>query len=503
MLTKKLNLGEFIYEKETINGNDIYSFLGIPYAKAETFGMPKITDNYGDKIINSGLGMRFPQNDVPPFINFLMKNPMMRKEILTINDKTDENAFVLNIWTSDIETKKPVLVFIHGGGFTYGSGTTPLYNGKYLAAKGIVVVTINYRLSAPGFIPVVIDGKLSANRGFFDQQCALKWVRKNISSFGGDTKNITLMGQSAGALSASMHLKSKESSENFDKMIICSGGTNDCLSEEEAEKIANSFLKRNRIDNTEMLLSLPWKKLIKLKMPLEVLSSPVIDGDFLKDDPKKAMETGEFSPKIVMIGSTGDEMKMVDNKSWYKALGIATKEEKFNKNCLRLYGSDGLILAEELRKKHPELIDMQFKMMEMPFHVTVLQELKLYSKKAPCYGYRMNFVPNIWNGMRGAYHCAELPFFFGTIQNMDYSITNENIIQMEIIQNDWLAFIKEGKIPGREPFEERERIILYEGTEAKLIDFPERKIIEDLQDSGLFKKILKSFMKGRDENFIA
>ncbi len=278
-----LSLGTFVYEDEKVNDIDILSFLGIPYAKAERFGMPQMIESYDKQTVNSGEGMRFPQNKVPPLINIFLKNPMMRKEILTESDKTDENAFVLNIWTSGTREKKPVLVFIHGGGFTYGSGTTPLYNGKYLAAKGIVVVTVNYRLSVPGFIPVMLNGKLSANRGFFDQQCALKWVRKNISAFGGDSGNITLMGQSAGGLSASMQMMNEESSRYFDKLIVCSAGLGDCMAIEQAEKLADSFLKLNRLSGSEELLSLPWKKLIRLKMPLELLSKPVVDGVFLKD----------------------------------------------------------------------------------------------------------------------------------------------------------------------------------------------------------------------------
>ena len=146
-------------------------------------------------------------------------------------------------------------------------------------------------------------------------------------------------------------------------------------------------------------------------------------------------------------------MKMVDNKSWYKGLGIVTKEANFHEKCLKAYGPEGVQFANELRKEYQSLTEMQFKMMEAPFHATVLQELKFYSRLAPCYGYRMNFVPNIWNGLRGAYHCAELPFIFGTIQDIGRSVTEENRLQMDILQNDWLSFIRDGVIPGREIFE--------------------------------------------------
>lgn len=501
--TKQLNLGTFICENEKVNGTNVQAYLGIPYAKSERFGMPKMIESYQTQPVNFGVGMRFPQNKVPPLINLFLKNPMMRKEILTETDETSENAFVLNIWTSATEGKKPVLVYIHGGGFTYGSGTTPLYNGRYLAAKGIVVVTINYRLSVTGFIPVMIDGKLSCNRAFFDQQCALKWVRQNISSFGGDENNITLMGQSAGGLSVSMQMMNEESSQYFDKLIVCSSGIGECMTMEQAERYAGNFLKINRLSDSNELLRLPSKKLIRLKMPLELLSTPIVDGMFLKDDVGKLKDRGEFSAKPVMIGTTGDELAMVNNKSWYKGLGIVSKEENFRATCLQRYGEEGLRLAEELKKQYPNLIERQFKMMEAPFHVTALREMKRYSKLTTCYGYRMNFVPNIWNGLRGAYHCAELPLIFGTIQDICKKPTEKNLLQMEIMQKDWLAFMREGDIPGRESFGENSKITLYEEREAKIIDFPQRALIEELLDTGLFTKIMKSFIRGRDEKFIA
>ena len=102
---KQTESGTFICKDEYIDGIKIQSFLGIPYAKSERFGIPEMTDTYRKSPANYGIGLRFPQNDVPPFLNLFLKNPMMRKEILTDSDKTDENAFVLNIWTNDTQKK--------------------------------------------------------------------------------------------------------------------------------------------------------------------------------------------------------------------------------------------------------------------------------------------------------------------------------------------------------------------------------------------------------------
>jgi len=493
--TMNLESGVFTYGSENVDGINVLSFLGIPYAKAERFGMPEKIATHRKTPVNSGVGMRFPQKNTPQLTNLFLKNPMRRREVLANKDKMDENAFALNIWTVDSEGKKPVLVFIHGGGFANGSGTTPLYNGKYLAAKGIVVVTINYRLGVLGFMPVMLDGKLSVNLGFYDQQCALKWIRQNISAFGGDAENITLMGQSAGGLSASMHMMNEESSKQFDKLILCSTSADRCVDLDHARKTADSFLKTNRLSGSEELRSLSWEKLIRLKMPLGFLASPVVDGVFLKDDVKNLTAASAFSPKPVMLGTNGDEFKMIDNKFWYKAMGIATEEADFRKKYLENCGPEEVSAVEELRKKYTTLAEVQFKLIEMLYHITALQKMEKYSMKAPCYGYRMNFVPNIWNGLRGAYHCAELPFIFGTIRDIGRSATEENLAQMEIIQNDWIAFMKEGSVPGREAFGENGKISLYEGRKARLVDFPQRKIVESLRDSALFPKIQTSFKK--------
>ena len=142
-------------------------------------------------------------------------------------------------------------------------------------------------------------------------------------------------------------------------------------------------------------------------------------------------------------------------------------------------------------------------MHELPFHSTVLKELKEYSKKNPVYGYRMNFVPNVWGGLRGAYHCAELPFVFGTIEDTDYKPSGENLRQTEILQKDWVEFIKTGEISGREKFSENGRIILYEGARAEMIGFPMRELLEEAQKTDLLDRIQSAFMKGRDDNFIA
>ncbi len=498
-------IGQVEANKLTISGQTVLEVLGIPYGTAAgRFARVQMIDDYPKDPINLGYGVRFPQRDVPPLINRFLKNPMMRPEILTGKDRTAEDAFVVNIWTTDFDQKKPVLVYIHGGGFTYGSGTTPLYSGKYLAAKGIVVVTVNYRLGIPGFLPISTDQGINANRGFYDQQCALKWIRKNIGHFGGDPQNITLAGQSAGGMSTFVHMLNVESASCFDKLVVFSAGAPKCVAEEDAARASSAFLEKHKIRSAAALETMPAKKLAKLPLPLGVGSSPVMDGELFREQAMDLLLSGAYTPKPVIISSTDDELKMVDNKTWHKSLGIVNTREALQEKAQRAYGTEGVRLLNELEPEAKSVQNQQFKLIELVmFHSSVLRSLEAFSGKCTAYGMRIGFVPNAWNGLRGAYHCAELPYFFGTIRDMDYPVTDVAIQESELLQRDMLSFIHSGMIAGVKSYAGEHKILRYRDGAVKMEAFPQRDIIMETWDTDLYDIIQKDFMRGRDDNFIA
>ena len=137
-----------------------------------------------------------------------------------------------------------------------------------------------------------------------------------------------------------------------------------------------------------------YVRLSDTRMPLEITSSPVMDGVLLTEETASIMPEGRFSIKPVLAGSTGDEMKMVDNQSWYKNLGIVMNEADYQKKCATVYGEEGTRLAEAIRPLAKDLPDLQFKMIEIPmFHASVLKTLEHFSAGTNAYGYRMNYVP--------------------------------------------------------------------------------------------------------------
>ena len=160
-----------------------------------------------------------------------------------------EDCLSLNIWTPGLDTQKRAVMFwIHGGGFITGAGSSPLYDGKFLAGNGdVVVVSINYRLGCLGFLNLneVTGGRVPAtgNEGLLDQVMALQWARDNIESFGGDPDNVTIFGESAGGMSVGALLAMPAARGLFKRAIPQSGACHTAYPLTKSSEIAEAFLK--------------------------------------------------------------------------------------------------------------------------------------------------------------------------------------------------------------------------------------------------------------------
>jgi para-nitrobenzyl esterase len=229
----------------------------------------------------------------------------------------DENCLFLNVYTPSLHGDegdgRPVLVWIHGGGYTQGDGRG--FDGTKLAQEGVVVVTINYRLGALGFLahPALASqpGGPAGNYGLMDQQAALRWVQRNIRRLGGDPENVTIAGQSAGALSVLAHLISPGSRGLFDKAIVQSGSF--ALKQEslaQGEAFGQAFATSvGCADQSAACLRSRAVSTLRDKFPAAAIPG-IVDGAVIKESFGTALAAGRFARVPVLNGITHDEQRI-------------------------------------------------------------------------------------------------------------------------------------------------------------------------------------------------
>lgn len=294
-------------------------FTGIPYA------VPPVEDLrfQAPKPAVSWQGVRNATSYSNACVQFA--NPDLPKDLLEFIAPTnqDEDCLYLDVYIpGDINSSRtlPVLVFIHGGGFTLGSAST--YNASYLAMQGdIIVVNINYRLGALGFLSLE-HPDTPGNVALLDQHLALQWIKNNIAAFGGSPDQITIYGESAGSFSVSMHILSPLSKGLFHKAIASSGVVTGYLMDRKtaavpfaqvAEQIgcdvtsSDSTLACLRALNVTELVQAFWM----------VNIWPIMDGNFIAKQPPELWQSGEFNKVPVVTGFTdedGSVMMLVDGQ---------------------------------------------------------------------------------------------------------------------------------------------------------------------------------------------
>jgi len=273
----------------------ILVFKGIPYAK------PPVGE------------LRFKPPQPPKPWSYTFKAgmfgpvaPQAENEIgSTAAQEQSEDCLSLNVWTPAADGKhRPVMVWIHGGGFTNGSGSDDWYDGSTFTERGdVVVVTLNYRLGALGFLYLGGVGgpeyAQSGNLGLLDQVAALKWVRDNIAAFGGDPGNVTIFGESAGSMSVCTLMGMPAARGLFQKAIGESGALNLINNRNFASGITRQFMSYAGVTDMAGLLSLTTEKILKAQSDLldregrvGTPLGPVIDGSVLPEPPLHAIANG-------------------------------------------------------------------------------------------------------------------------------------------------------------------------------------------------------------------
>lgn len=323
------------------------------------------------------------------------------------------------------------MVWIHGGGFTHGSGRATIYDGTRLAQLGAVVVTINYRLGVFGFLahPALSAEsrtKGSGAYGFLDQVAALHWVQKEIAAFGGDPDNVTIFGESAGAFSVGYHLVSPLSRGLFHRAIMESGSTYrftlpvsgpDSMRTGERSGLAiaaKAGVTSRGADAADALRALPADTLLARVGNLGLEDLPeVVDGEFLVEPPTASLLAGRVAKVPVIIGSNADESTvLVRNLKVRTATDLDSAIRRsypapFAERALAAYpppeGTVGPVRAYRLLWT------------DDVFTATARETARALSKAGvPVYRYYYTRVANGTTGLAlGAFHASEIPFVFG------------------------------------------------------------------------------------------
>jgi para-nitrobenzyl esterase len=372
-----------------------------------------------------------------------------------------EDCLYLNIWTPGVAGKRPVLVWIHGGAFVNGAGSIGTYNGKYLAARGdVVVVTINYRLGALGFLNLhdATDGKHPACgvEGLTDQIAALRWVRENIAAFGGDPGNVTLFGESAGAMSIGALLAMPSARGLFHKAILQSGASHIGRRRESSARTARLLLDKLGVSDTQHLTGVPLEAIVKAQA--EILNQrrdggglpfgPTIDGALLPVRAIENVRAGSASGVPVLSGTTMEEWKLFTAARPKLRLMKAATLLKYATNLVGKDHADALLATYSEGSNFERWNAV---MTDRSFAVPSARLLEAQSPHAPVFSYRFNWRSPLLGGVLGSCHALEIGFVFGTYNEKRAGLffgsgPKADALSQAMMQS-WIAFAH-----GKEPW---------------------------------------------------
>jgi len=407
-------------------------FLGIPFAQPPVGELrlraPEPVTPWSDVRDARRRGASAPQAGVD--------NWLVRRFIGSASAGQSEDCLYLNVWTPALDGgRRPVLLFLHGGAFVMGSGSTLLYDGARLATRGdAVVVTTNYRLGALGSLDLraaLGTSEVPANLCLRDQLAALAWVRANIDAFGGDPEAITLFGESAGAMSVGALLGVPAARGQFRRAILQSGAADNVSTPEQSARVAERFLKhlgphgeslaRLRAAPLGELLRAQRETALALALQLGGLAfQPCIDGDLLPASPLDAVAGGAAKDVALLVGTNRDEWKLF---LLADARARRMDEAGLRRRFARVLPEAEVERAFEAyrRAPHPHRGDEPRERWssfqgDRVFHWPAARLLELAGQHSrENFAYSFTWSPPLAGDRIGACHGLELPFVFGTI----------------------------------------------------------------------------------------
>jgi para-nitrobenzyl esterase len=442
----------------TING--IRTFKGVPYGAstegANRFMPPRKPVAWTGVRDTLALGPSCPQ--LPGF-----KTPEIQMMQNLSSNPSSEDCLVLNVWTPATDrARRPVMFWLHGGGFQFGSGGQPFYDGANLARRGdVVTITINHRLGCLGYLHLGDLGgpafAQSGNVGILDAVAALEWVRDNIERFGGDPKNVTIFGESGGGSKVSTLLGMPSAKGLFHRAVIESGPALTATSRETATKTATAFLNLLGLDKTRLdqLQKRSIEELIEAQSMVRGGFSPVHDGDVIPENMFDPVATPISADVPLLIGSNKDEGTfLLQSDAELFTLDDAGLKSRVKNSA---GGSDEAAerILSTYRKTYPGAKPTDYWVQiytdrSMRMRSITLAERKAALNKAPVYMYYFAWNTVGFGGKYKALHMAEIPFVFDNIwaaEAMTHGLPEAKTLAAKM-SSAWIAFARNGKPVG-------------------------------------------------------
>lgn len=461
----------------------VYSFKGIPYA-APPFGAnrllpPQPVAPWSGTRDALAYGPKTPQPVYPPQL----------KAILAELAVSGEDCLNLNVWSSDLgSARQPVMVWIPGSAFKAGTAASPWYDGSHFARDGVVCVTINYRVGAEGFL-LLDEG--NANRALLDQIAALKWVQENIAAFGGDPGNVTVFGESAGAMCIGSLLSMPRTKGLFHRAILESGAAHPVMSAVTAQRVAETLAGRLGVPATrETIAALPVDRLLAAQEQLEADLyakpdverwgvevaaggpwQPVVEGNILPTRPIDRIAAGASADVDVLVGWNSDEWRL------FLAIGGAINHIP-DVALVGAAASYGLPVGAALaayRATYPGASSgdlLAALQSDWWVRIPVLRLAEARTKyPSATYLYEFAWRTPQFDGQLGACHALEIPFVFDTLGNGTELLWGTDPPQKlaDTMHAAWLAFATRGD-PGWPKYDLKRRATMRFDTTSEVVE---------------------------------
>jgi len=465
----------------------IFIFKGIPYAKAERFMPPQDPDAWDGVLECKDFG------------------PVARQIVPWYPDsiQNEKELFSVNVWTRGIMDgkKRPVMLWLHGGGFHVGASNDPMTYGKALAKKGdVVFVSVNHRLNILGFLDLSACGSnyaQSANVGMLDIVKALEWIQKNIENFGGNSSDVTIVGESGGGGKVGTLMCMPAAKGLFHKAIIQSGTLRNTMTKEKSQALGLAVLENLGLmpNDVEKLDTIPYLDLVKAGndaiekiagprkpgSPMMFGFAPSADGVVLLQQPFSPGFADISNDIPLMIGSTLNELM----KTAYAEKDLTMEQAKGR--LAKEYGDKTDRYISLFAKAYPDYTPQDLLSIDNVFRPYTIRtaDARALETSAPLYVYLLAWKSPVDSASRGSFHGLDIPLAFNNVDlRPDWTGNSEEAWKLaDKMSSAWLNFAKtgnpnvEGVLPKWEPYTAENGATMYFDNECRIVNNHDRELM--------------------------